>query len=262
MKSNLKLFFILTFIISWSIWGIGLLFPSELGFAFFPLGVLGPAIAAMIISYRNKNLKQLLSSLKPHNIPLLWLILMLVTAPLAMIIPLLYFPAIGDKIPLSFIFELVPINFNPWFVIPLLPIIFPLLMIGNLGEEIGWRGFAIEKLGKKHGYLLGSIILGVINAIWHTPLYWLICNPIYNPLSLMFLGFLLFEIGYTIFSTTMFLKNRKSIYVGLVVHTSVTIGSLFLPTWGYLVPIMVSGILMIMFSLVHHVRIFKLELVE
>jgi len=93
-------------------------------------------------------------------------------------------------------------------------------------------------------------------------LYWLIGNPIYNPLSLMFLGFLLFEIGYTIFSTTMFLKNRKSIYVGLVVHTSVTIGSLFLPTWGYLVPIMVSGILMIIFSFVHQVRIFKLVLVK
>ena len=210
MKSNLKLFFIITFAISWSIWGIGLLFPSELGFAFFPIGVLGPAIAAMIISYRNKNLKQLLSTLKPHKIPLLGLILMLVTAPLAMTIPLLFFPAIGDKIPLSFIFELVPIPFNPWFVIPLLPIIFPLLMIGNLGEEIGWRGFAIEKLGKNYGYLLGSIILGAINAIWHAPLYWLIGNPIYNPLGLMFYGFLLFEIGlYNFLHNHVFEKQKE-----------------------------------------------------
>ncbi len=254
-KGELFLFFMLAFGISWTIWGIGFFFPSEQGFAFFPLGVWGPALAATILSVKGRKVKKLLSSVKPHQIPISWLILMLVVAPLSMILPLLYFPWIGEKIPLSFILEMLPEGFRPWYTIPLLPVLFPLLMIGNLGEEVGWRGFATEKLGSEYGYLLGSIILGVLNALWHIPLYWLIGNPIYNPFSLMFLGFVLFEVGYTIFATIMWLKVRKSIFIGLVVHTSVTVGSLLLPTWGYLVTILLSGVLMLIAALVIHYRL-------
>ena len=255
MRKDLSLFFMLTFVISWSIWGVGLLFPSDLGFAFFPMGVLGPALAAIIVSLRDKNLRQLLSSIKPHRIPLPWFALMLLVTPLAMIVPLIYFPMVNEAIPLSFILEMLPGEFKPWYVIPLLPVFFPLLMVGNLGEEIGWRGFALEKLGKSRGYLMGSIILGIINALWHAPLYWLIGNPIYHPFSLMFIGFLLYEVGYTIFATAMWLKVRRTIFIGLVVHTAVTIGSLFLPTWGFLVTIILSGVLMMIIALFLYARL-------
>jgi CAAX protease family protein len=254
LRKPLLTFFLLAFIISWSIWGIGFLFPPELGFAFFPLGVWGPALAAVTLSFKERRVKALLLSIKPHRIPRAWLVLMLIAAPLAMSLPLLYFLLMGEAVPLSFILEMLPAGFQPWYVIPLLPVLFPLLMLGNLGEEIGWRGFATQRLGRQYGFLLGAVILGVLNAVWHIPLYWLIGNPIYNPFSLMFLGFVIFEVGYTIFITTMWLKNRKSIYTGLVVHTSVTVGSLLLPTWAYLVPIMVSGILMLVIALVVYYR--------
>ena len=63
------------------------------------------------------------------------------------------------------------------------------------------------------------------------------------------------EIGYTIFATTMWLKVRSTIFIGLVVHTSVTIGSLFLPTWGFLVPIMLSGLFMLIVGLLLYYRL-------
>lgn len=39
-----------------------------------------------------------------------------------------------------------------------------------LGEEIGWRGFLVPELAKRHGFAATAIISGLIWALWHYPL--------------------------------------------------------------------------------------------
>ena len=39
-----------------------------------------------------------------------------------------------------------------------------------LGEEIGWRGFLVPELAKRHGFATTAIISGLIWAIWHWPI--------------------------------------------------------------------------------------------
>jgi uncharacterized protein len=38
-----------------------------------------------------------------------------------------------------------------------------------IGEEIGWRGFLVPELAKKHGFPVTAMITGFIWAIWHYP---------------------------------------------------------------------------------------------
>lgn len=42
---------------------------------------------------------------------------------------------------------------------------------GPLPEEIGWRGFAQERISGKVGLHAGSVLLGCVWALWHLPLF-------------------------------------------------------------------------------------------
>jgi membrane protease YdiL (CAAX protease family) len=48
---------------------------------------------------------------------------------------------------------------------------------GPLGEELGWRGFALDRLQNKWNALVASLILGIIWAAWHFPLFFIKGTP-------------------------------------------------------------------------------------
>ncbi len=50
------------------------------------------------------------------------------------------------------------------------------LILGPLGEELGWRGVLQHNLNLKIGWLEASLLVGVIWLVWHLPL-WAIDSP-------------------------------------------------------------------------------------
>ena len=62
-----------------------------------------------------------------------------------------------------------------WGNIPSLSEILPMIALfavfsGPLGEEPGWRGFAVPRLLARHSAFTASLILGIVWAAWHLPL--------------------------------------------------------------------------------------------
>lgn len=47
--------------------------------------------------------------------------------------------------------------------------LFFMYLYGPFNEEFGWRGYALDKILVKYGFLKGSLILGFIWGIWHIP---------------------------------------------------------------------------------------------
>ncbi len=112
---------------------------------------------------------------------------------------------------------------------------------GPLGEEPGWRGFALPRLQQRSGPLVGSLILGVLHGLWHLPLYLFI--PGYNGTGTGWLGigvpFILFivsSIALTAVFTWVFNNTGGSLLLMMLLHASVNTASQTLLLFPSLAP--------------------------
>ena len=86
---------------------------------------------------------------------------------------------------------------------------------GPLGEELGWRGFALPRLLKGRSALSAAIIVGVIWGVWHLPAFILAGTPQNN------MSFPLFMIGIVALSVLMtwaFKGTSGSVLVAALIH--------------------------------------------
>ena len=51
------------------------------------------------------------------------------------------------------------------------------MVISVLGEEIGWRGFALPLMQSKWSALKSSLLLGVVWTLWHLP-FWALLDEL------------------------------------------------------------------------------------
>jgi membrane protease YdiL (CAAX protease family) len=83
-----------------------------------------------------------------------------------------------------------------------------------LGEEPAFRGFALPRLMKGNSALKASLILGVLHAIWHLPLF-LTGEDSPMVILIIFAG--------AILNTWLFNNTKGSVLLNMILHTSVNL---------------------------------------
>jgi membrane protease YdiL (CAAX protease family) len=96
-------------------------------------------------------------------------------------------------------------------------VIFSFLMIA-LGEEPGFRGFALPRLLAGRSAIAAGLILGVLHAIWHLP-FFLEGNPI------AILSAALIVMSGAVLNTWLFNHTNGSVLTAMLLHTSIDVVS-------------------------------------
>jgi membrane protease YdiL (CAAX protease family) len=98
---------------------------------------------------------------------------------------------------------------------------------GALGEEPGWRGFALPGLQSTLSPLVSTLILGVLVTGWHVPILFLEVGGL-QPSFLV--GFLLGTVAVTFWYSWLFNHTGGSVLITLIAHATqgtITIGGLW-----------------------------------
>jgi uncharacterized protein len=99
-----------------------------------------------------------------------------------------------------------------------LPFVLFGLLIPSVGEEPGWRGFALPRLQKQYGPVLGTLILGTLHGVWHLPA---LLTPLFDPFTWNgFVTFVLTAIAGTFLYTWVFNKTGGNVWLAIVLHAS------------------------------------------
>jgi len=96
-----------------------------------------------------------------------------------------------------------------------LPYLLLMILLGGGQEEIGWRGYILDPLEERLGPWLGNLVLGVVWALWHLPLFYI---PGTSQNFMPFAGFVLLTIGYSWFHAWVRQSSEKRTLAGLFSH--------------------------------------------
>ncbi len=173
---------------------------------------LGPTLSAFIMTYMTEgriSIRRLLRRYVLWRVEVRWYLFVLLAIPAIEVLGAIVVPgalASFQGLTLSLVLT-YPVAFVTTFILG-----------GPLGEEPGWRGFALPRLQLLHGPLVGSLILGILWACWHLPLFW---SGVWTPPTIPnIVMFILMITALTIIMTWVFNNAKGSLLITMLMHAS------------------------------------------
>lgn len=183
----------------------------------------GPMLSAYIMN-RISGGNNLKKRLKIFRVGWRWYLLILLVIPAVMLLGIVVLPGA--------ISSLKPIPLSLFCTYPLYFIVI-LIFGGPLGEEIGWRGYALPLMQSRYGSLKGTLLLGVMWTFWHLP-HFLTSAQRGGPgtgLYLLYMNFSIFFLmvmSINVIFTWVFNRTKGSIFMAILLHASIdTFGGVF-----------------------------------
>jgi membrane protease YdiL (CAAX protease family) len=116
-------------------------------------------------------------------------------------------------------------TFNGTLFLTQLGSFLPLLILGPLSEEIGWRGYALPRLQTRWNALTSSLIVGLVWALWHLPLFMMVGTS-QHELGDPFISFLIKITASSILYTWLYNNTKHSLWSAILLHWLYTYASL------------------------------------
>ncbi len=205
-----------TFVMTWALW----LAPGALGVAdssvfgvggpVFLLGVFAPGIVAIALTAMSEGrdgVTRLLAPVGRWQVAVRWYLFAVgylaaikLTAAAILRVTTGAWPAFGE---------------TPW------PLIFGAILISTwvqAGEEVGWRGYGLPRLSRHVGIGGASLLLGIIWAAWHLPLFFM---PGTGSTGQSFPVYLLHVMPLSVAIGWLYWKTNGSLLLVMLMHASV-----------------------------------------
>lgn len=199
--------------------------PDAVGLGFFVLSTYtGPFLAGVLLSGLTggrESVRRLFKRMAQVRVGLPWYLLVILGYPIITIAA--YGVALGQNT-FAFLSAQWPLIFSVY-----LPMIVIDLFMPGIGEETGWRGFALPRLQQSYGPLAGSLILGSLHALWHLPVYFIpgmMTRSAFNPQ--FFVSNSLAIIALTLLWTWVFNHANGSLFFAILVHAASDANGTFL----------------------------------
>ena len=226
-KPRLLAFFALAFAWSWACWLLSSVVRPPLpavGSMLIIAGSFGPGIAAIaVVRYTGgpDGLHRWLRRSLQWRVGWRWLALSFFLPLVVMGLAAAMHSALGGTIapsPASGRVLLAVVNFGLMLVLG-----------GPLGEEFGWRGYALPVLQERYRWRVASLVLGTVWGIWHLPLFYMAdTTQSHLPFGL----FMMSTVALSVLFAWLFNQTEGSVLPALVLHTAVN-------AWGWVIPVMV-----------------------
>ncbi|WP_188190029.1 CPBP family intramembrane glutamic endopeptidase [Nonomuraea sp. SYSU D8015] len=163
-------YFVMCFALSWSWMAVtlGVLGRPMMGFAGTMATFVGPTLSALVmtaVTEGRAGVRALLQRLVLWRVAPVWYAVVLLGWPALLVLAALTRPE--ALVTLSVPTAALAATY-----------LFILVCGGPLGEEPGWRGYALPRLQERLTPLGGSLVLGALHGLWHLPIYLLV--PGYN----------------------------------------------------------------------------------
>ena len=183
------LFFVLVLGWSWLFWipaaVLGISIRTAFGAVLGLFGLLGPMLGGIGFTYLTQGKEgrrdYWLRIIDLKRISVGWYLVIFLFVPVLMALTA-YLDILSGGSTAPFENAAAPFLSAPLSIIPFALGIF---FIGPFPEELGWRGYVLDRLQIKWNALASSLILGVVWALWHLPLFFIKDTYQYQPGSMV-----------------------------------------------------------------------------
>ena len=221
-RSGLLALLFITFGLSWGCWIPVVLSEESLPSSWVRwltyAGALGPGAAGIALTYLSQDKARddyWVRVADFSRIRLTWLIPILVLYPLATLLALLFDVSVtGIEPHLQTASRLLaePSSITVFVIW--------ILLLGPLPEELGWRGYVLDRLQRNWSALTSSLILGLVWAVWHLPLFFVKGSYQHNLEfgSPSFWSYSVTIVALSVLFTWIYNNNARSILAAILFH--------------------------------------------